>query len=195
VLLFVPFAIEVFLAAQAAGFAHFVAHRRRIVRVVVGALLVPSGLFAYMAWLWVLRGDPLYFSHVQSHWNRHLAPPWVSVVHAFKLIATGLRTHSTVTVANESIEIVFTALMIAVLVAACWRLRPSYTAYMALSIIVPMSTSSLMSMQRFALVLFPMFAVLALWGGRSWVNSAIVAFSLPLLGLFTVLFANWYWVA
>jgi hypothetical protein len=58
-----------------------------------------------------------------------------------------------------------------------------------------MSTSSLMSMPRFALVLFPMFVILALWGGRSWVNTTIVAFSLPLLGLFTVLFANWYWVA
>jgi hypothetical protein len=52
-----------------------------------------------------------------------------------------------------------------------------------------------MSMPRFALVLFPMFAILALWGGRPWVNNLIVAFSLPLLGLFTVLFADWYWVA
>ena len=45
------------------------------------------------------------------------------------------------------------------------RLRPSYIAYMALSILVPlMSTSSLMSMPRFALVLFPMFALFGLWG-------------------------------
>ena len=43
--------------------------------------------------------------------------------------------------------------------------------------------------------LFPMFAILALWGGRPRVNNAIVALSLPLLGLFTVLFADWYWVA
>jgi hypothetical protein len=66
---------------------------------------------------------------------------------------------------------------------------------MALSILVPLCTSSLMSMPRFALVLFPMFTILALWGGRSWANNTIVAFSLPLLGLFTVLFADWYWVA
>jgi hypothetical protein len=66
---------------------------------------------------------------------------------------------------------------------------------MALSIAVPMCTSSLMSMPRFALVLFPMFVILALWGGKAWINNAIVAFSLPLLGLFTVLFADWYWVA
>jgi hypothetical protein len=77
-----------------------------------------------------------------------------------------------------------------------WRsLRPSYVAYMALSILVPMSTSSLMSMPRFALVLFPMFVIFARWGERRWVNNLIPAFSLPLLGLYTVLFANWYWVA
>ena len=50
-------------------------------------------------------------------------------------------------------------------------------------------------MPRFALVLFPMFVFSALWGGKAGVNNMIVAFSLPLLGLFTVLFANWYWVA
>ena len=86
-------------------------------------------------------------------------------------------------------------LMIAVLVGGWHSLRPSYIAYMALSILVPMSTSNLMSMPRFALVLFPMFAILARWGERPWVNNVILAFSLPLLGLFTVLFADWYWVA
>jgi hypothetical protein len=98
-------------------------------------------------------------------------------------------------VANQALELTFTALMIVVLIAGFRRLRPSYSAFMALSILVPMSTSSLMSMPRFALVLFPMFVVLALWGERHSINNAIVAFSLPLLGLFTVLFANWYWVA
>jgi hypothetical protein len=195
ILLFVPFAIEVFLAARATGLRKFLTNPRRLARIGAGAAAIPCGLLAYMTWLWVLRGDPLYFSHVQAHWNRKLAPPWVSVIHAVKHIGTGVATHSTITVANESIELVFTVLMVGVLVAACWRLRASYIAYMGLSILVPMCTSSLMSMPRFALVLFPMFAVLALWGGRSWVNNAIVAFSLPLLGLFTVLFADWYWVA
>jgi len=192
VLLLVPYAIEVFSAARAAGFGRFFAPKWRVVRVLLGGLAIPAGLGAYMALLWVLRGDPLFFSHVQSHWNRHLAPPWVSVWHAVHTIATA---KSTLAVANQSIEIGFTVLMIAVLLGGIKRLRPSFTAYMALSIIVPMSTASLMSMPRFALVLFPMFAILALWGGRSWVNNAIVAFSLPLLGLFTVLFADWYWVA
>ncbi|MFY9779843.1 MAG: mannosyltransferase family protein [Candidatus Baltobacteraceae bacterium] len=192
VLLVVPYAIEVFSPGGALPWLHSFASRGRTARIVAGLLMIPGGLAVYMAWLWILNGDPLYFSHVQSHWDRHLAFPWVSVMHSFKQIT---HAHQALTVSNQSIELLFTALMLTLLVAGFRRLRPSFSAYMALSILVPMSTSSLMSMPRFALVLFPMFVILALWGGRAWANNAIVAFSLPLLGLFTVLFADWYWVA
>jgi len=184
VLLAVPFAIE-----------WWGTYRTRLRDGAASALAVvpiPAGLFVYMAYLWVLRGDPLYFSHVQIHWNRHFAPPWVAFADAFSRL---VHTTAGQVAANESLEIGFTLLMIVVLIAGWRRLRPSYIAYMGLSILIPMSTSSLMSMPRFALVLFPMFAILARWGEKPWINNAIVAFSLPLLGLFTVLFADWYWVA
>lgn len=184
VLLVVPFLIEWWSAERRMGF-------RALVDLAAGAL-IPLGLAIYMAYLWVLRADPLYFSHVQIHWNRHLAPPWMSIGNAFWKLTHAIGPQL---VANQSLEIAFTLLMIAVLVGGWRSLRPSYIAYMALSILVPMSTSNLMSMPRFALVLFPMFAILARWGERPWVNNVILAFSLPLLGLFTVLFADWYWVA
>jgi len=184
VLLVVPFAIE-WWAAHRAGqrFGH---------RPALALCLIPLGLGLYMAWLWVLGVDPLYFSHVQIHWNRHLAPPWSSFGHSLYLIR---HSHVSQTIANQFLEITFTLLMIGILIAGYKKLRPSAAAYMALSILVPMSTSSLMSMPRFALVLFPMFGILAVWGRRAPINNLIVAFSLPLLGLFTVLFADWYWVA
>ncbi|HEY9084455.1 MAG TPA: mannosyltransferase family protein [Candidatus Tyrphobacter sp.] len=183
-LLALPFAIE--------WFGRYRAEPLRGVRDAAAGLLIPMGLGLYMAYLWVLRADPLYFSHAQTHWGRHPAMPWVSIVNAFAKM-----THSAAgqVVANQALELGFTALMIAVLLIGWRRLRPSYTAYMALSVLVPLCTSSLMSMPRFALVLFPMFAILARWGERPWANNLIVAFSLPLLGLFTVLFADWYWVA
>ncbi len=199
VLLAVPFLIEWLTVVFSSGAAPAAALKALVARPVSGLLrpvaglaLVPLGLAAYMAYLWVLRGDPLYFSHVQAHWGRHLAFPWESVAHSFKLIA---QARGAQTVANSALEIAFTALMLGVLVAGAWRLRPSYSVYMALSILIPMSTSSLMSMPRFALVLFPMFVMFALWGARASVNNAVVAFSLSILGLYTVLFANWYWVA
>ena len=184
VLLLIPFLIEWYVQYRSDP-------ARGLRNLVAGALIV-LGLATYMAYLWVLRADPLYFSHVQIHWNRHFAMPWVSVANALRKIA---RAPSGQVVADQSLELAFTFLMIAVLLAGLRRLRPSYIAYMALSVLVPMCTSSLMSMPRFALVLFPMFAILARWGERPWVNNMIVAFSLPLLGLFTVLFTNWYWVA
>jgi hypothetical protein len=187
VLLLVPYLIEWYDEYRADGISSWNA-----IRDLLAAGLIPLGLGIYMAYLWVLRGDPLYFSHVQIHWNRHFAPPWVSVINSIEKIAHATQPQ---TIANQAIELAFTALMVGVLIAG-WRwLRPSYIAYMALSILIPMSTSSLMSMPRFALVLFPMFAILARWGERPAVNNVIIALSLPLLGLFTVLFADWYWVA
>ncbi len=184
VLLIVPFVIE-WLAQERPLPA-------RAAYGLAAAALIPLGLATFMGYLWVLRADPLYFSHVQIHWNRHLAMPWVSIANAFEKLAHAAGAQL---VANQSLEIAFTLLMAGVLLGGWRRLRPSYIAYMALSILVPMSTSNLMSMPRFALVLFPMFAILARWGERPWINNVILAFSLPLLGLFTVLFADWYWVA
>jgi Gpi18-like mannosyltransferase len=190
ILLTVPFAIEWF-SQYGRQLTRGPQPARDALRRLLPGVLIPLGLAVYMAYLWVLRADPLYFSHVQVHWNRHFAMPWVSVIGAFEKIAHGTGQ----TIANQSLELTFTFLMIGVLIGGWHRLRPSYIAYMALSILVPMSTSSLMSMPRFALVLFPMFAILARWGERPWINNLILAFSLPLLGLFTVLFADWYWVA
>ena len=190
ILLVVPFAIEWLRSPAARTALRYPAEQ--LARPLVAIALVPAGLATYMAYLWVLTGDPLYFSHVQVNWQRHLAAPWVSIEHSLRLLA---HAHNGNMIADQFNELLFTAIMIAMLIAAIRRLSPTYWSYMALSILVPMSTSSLMSTPRFALVLFPMFVVLGIWGARSSINNAIVAFSLPLLGLFTVLFADWYWVA
>lgn len=164
-----------------------------LTRGIAGVLLVPCGLLVYMAYLYALVGDPLYFLKVQDNWHRHLAPPWVSIINTLKDLAHHpLASPGSV---NHMIELAFTLLFLVLMVAAFRTLRSSYAWYFAASLLVPMSTSSLMSMPRFVLVIFPAFMLLALWGRRPLVNSAIVALSLPLLGLFTVLFADWYWLA
>ena len=192
VLLAAPLFIEWLIAAKEGGREFFRYWVDDVVKPAIGLAFVPLGLALYMGYLWVLSGDPLKFSHVQAHWGRHLAPPWASVANTFTKIA---HAHAPQTIANQSLELAFTAIMLVAVALGLRRLRLSYTVYMALSIIIPMSTGSLMSMPRFALVLFPMFALFGLWGARQSFNNAYVAFSLPLLGLFTVLFADWYWVA
>ncbi len=191
-LLAVPLLIEAALALRAQRLDWWKWPGDTIVKPLIGLTLVPLGLATYMAYLWVLRGDPLYFSHVQAHWGRHFAAPWVSIEHSFKIISEHLTPQG---VANQALEVTFTALMLVILALGFRRLRASYVAYMAVSILIPMSTGSLMSMPRFALVLFPIFTLFGLWGAKHNVHNAILAFSMPLLGLFTVLFADWYWVA
>ena len=164
-----------------------------LTRGAIGVLLVPTGLLAYMAYLYALVGDPLYFLKVQDNWHRHLAPPWVSIVNTISEIAKHpLASSGSV---NHMIELAFTFAFLALMVVAFRTLRPSYSWYFAASLLVPMSTASLMSMPRFVLVIFPAFMLMALWGRNPLINSAIVALSLPLLGLFAVLFADWYWLA
>jgi hypothetical protein len=192
VLLAVPLLIEAVLALRVQRLDWWKWPIDTVLKPLIGLCLVPLGLATYMAYLWVLRGDPLYFSHVQEHWGRHFAPPWVSIQHSFHVLTSNVPPQ---TIANQAMELTFTCLMLGVLIIGFRRLRASYIAYMALSILVPMSTSSLMSMPRFALVLFPIFTLFGLWGAKPNVNNAILAFSMPLLGLFTVLFADWYWVA
>lgn len=164
-----------------------------LTRGAIGVLLVPTGLLAYMAYLYALVGDPLYFLKVQDNWHRHLAPPWVSIANTISEIAKHpLASSGSV---NHMIELAFTFAFLALMVVAFRTLRPSYSWYFAASLLVPMSTASLMSMPRFVLVIFPAFILMALWGRNPLINSAIVALSLPLLGLFAVLFADWYWLA
>lgn len=167
-------------------------HGTTLVRGILGVCLVPVGLAIYMFYLYALQGDPMAFSKVQAAWNRHFAPPWVALANNIHAIASGPLTSVS---ANHIIELVFTVAFLALMVVAFRRLRPSYSWYFAASLLVPMCTASLMSMPRFVLVVFPAFMLLALWGRQPSVNAALVSFFLPVLGLFTVLFADWYWLA
>ncbi len=186
VLLVLPLAYEVWRAWR---------ERRgtTLARGVIGLGLIPAGLGVYMAYLYALVGDPLYFQKVQANWNRHLAPPWVSIGNTLRELSVAPLASSGAI--NHVLELAFTLGFLALLVVACRELRPSYALYFAASLLVPMSTASLMSMPRFDLVVFPAFMLLALWGRRPVVNSAIVSLSLTLLGVFTVFFADWYWLA
>src|SRR5947208_1195215 len=78
-------------------------------------------------------------------------------------------------------------------------LRASYSIYLWAGIIFPLFSATphnpLLSYPRFLAVLFPAFMVLALVGRNRYAHQIILWLSLMLLALFTIRFANWYWVA
>ncbi|MBE7531744.1 MAG: hypothetical protein HND44_06860 [Chloroflexi bacterium] len=163
---------------------------------VLAALAVPLGTLAYMAYLWRAFGDPLAFVHGAAAWARQPQSPLVTIGDLLKTPAGGW--WAALWAGNIHLDnwIDFLAVLLFAglgLVLLYWRRWPE-SAFVLLGVSVAFSSGLLMSQRRYMWALFPAFIVLAKWGGRPWVDRLVTAVSLMLLGLFTALFANGYWV-
>lgn len=73
------------------------------------------------------------------------------------------------------------------------RLRPTYLVYAVVSILLYLAWGSLEGLPHYVSILFPLQLVLALLSTRwKWSYEPLLAFSIALLALCTVLFANAY---
>lgn len=146
--------------------------------------LVPAGLAAYLFYLYVQRGDLFLPMHVQaSGWGKTLSMPWQSFLWPRSFPASHLPLYQ---------AIVGSAL---VLTGAAFflRLRATYLAYAVVSILFYLAWGSLEGLPRYVSVVFPLHLVLALLSSRwKWLYEPLLAFSIALLALCTVLFANAY---
>lgn len=166
-------------------------------RALGAAALGLSGLAAYMLYLTALYGDPLAFQHAYNYgWQyRHFslnifAAPWQSL--------SDLALHwpwDHASILGDA-GCVLTLLVDGVLLLVMWRsLRWSYRVFVAGSIVLPLLSSSLISYNRYSLVLFPFLLVACRWTAnrpalREAVLLTIGGFSL----LYLVFFTGSYWV-
>jgi hypothetical protein len=189
-------------------------------RALVSLAAAPALFSLYPLYLWHRLGDPWAFAHAQDLWNRHLSPAgpfggiWDGLRAAWagvEQLASGSRTHaywSAVSVADSdpfhvaAVNLQNFAFLVfyAVLTVIAWRrFGAPYGLFCALSLAIPLSVPSsrwpLLSIPRFGLVLFPLFLALAVVGGRPRAHTAIVAVSALFLGVTTVQWALWQWVA
>ena len=154
---------------------------------------------ALLAWAAAALGDPLIFVRTQAEWNRAFSWPWDTVVHAVQVAG---ETPFSYQEENQSWFYLATLALFGVLAVAGWvrgALRPAHALYLTLGLLFPLLSATphnpLLSLPRFVLVLFPAWILLARAGNRPWVHYGIVAGSLLLLGLYTIRFVNWFWVA
>lgn len=162
----------------------------------VAASLAPLGTLAYMIYLARQFGDALAFLHASNAWGRTPAnllatlaellrrPPqgWLSALSAGALPL------------DNWLDLLFVILFVVLGIVLLVQKRWSEGVFVVLGAILPFSSGLLMSQRRYMWVLFPAFILLARWGGNPWVDKIIFVVSLLLLGLFTAMFANWYWV-
>jgi hypothetical protein len=92
-----------------------------------------------------------------------------------------------------------TTLGFGAMVLAVWRALPReyglYALAMYLAPLFRMTTAQpLVSMDRYALAIFPVFVLWGVWGKHTWVNRAVVYLSLPLQLYLSAQFMLWGWV-
>lgn len=129
--------------------------RRALGARLAGAAAIALGPLSWFAWWGVAHGNWLAPLDAQADWGRELQFPWVSLGHAVEFAWT---FHS-----YWLLDLLLVSLSVAGLALALPALRPSEAVYGALSLLLPLmdpfADRPLLSVPRFAVVVFP-----ALWG-------------------------------
>ena len=178
-------------------------------------LLAPAGLVAYVAWLGLVEGDVLRFLDVQDAWARELTVPlagvwdgFVAALDGVRQLGSGSRTPvyfeqaagDPFRIAAINVMLFATLVFAVVALAGVWRRLPrAYGAWVAASLVLPLSfpvtPQPLMSLPRFAAVLFPIFMWLAVVCEERRLTEVVAAASAVGLGLFTAQYASWHWIS
>jgi len=189
--------------------------RYRLAPSALALALIPAGLGAYVAYLGIRYGDALAPFRVEAVWYRHTTFPLASAWDGARQAWDGLRqliqgpvapyrvpsyAQGVISAALQDIYLFgFLVLGVIGLVCVIWRLGAAYALYtlalLVLSLADPVSLQPLASLPRYELMIFPLF----IWGAQWLTRHRMVAYAIPalavLLGVFTVEFATWRWVA
>jgi hypothetical protein len=153
--------------------------------------VIPLGLLSYMAFLQLTFKDPIAFSTVQSAWGRENIGPIAVVLADIKdIVVEGASQGTVARVLNLATLITFTGASVIV-----WRkLGAGYAIYTLLAILIP-STSASQSLIRYAIVCFPVFMIAGVYGRNIYLDRIWLVLSGMLLGILTIIFVNWVFVA
>lgn len=188
----------------------------RRARDVLSLALVPVGVAFFCAGLALAGLDGLAPFHAQEQWFRHWAGPfagvWDGARAAFdgaRQLLHGARTPVYFTAAGgdpyvnafHNLELFATLLALVPMVVGTFRRLPfAYGAYVLAALFLPLSwpvgPQPLMSLPRFALVLFPLFLWLGWWSARGRLRGYLLGGAFLALQVWAVAeFATWHWVA
>jgi Gpi18-like mannosyltransferase len=172
---------------------------RHYQKAMLGALAIPAGLIAYMAYLWARFGNPFLFGASQRSWHRTLAWPWQSLGAAITRPFSNMPHLSGVQLHGVT-DTLWALVFLAISIGASRSLEREYGAFLWLFWAVVLSTpalldnaaSPLISLPRFLATAFPLLIFLSDTRRRFMLTCAI---SVPLLVFNTAIFVSGGWVA
>ena len=164
--------------------------RLRVEWLAIGGVAI--GFAIYLALNWSVYGDPFAFSEIQrTHWFKSLAPPWDGINGMVEW--TRNRDPDTAFMIGW-MELLFTGLGLVATVATAIWLRPTWAVWMAGNWLLIVSTGFVMSVPRYALVLFGLFVWSALFADRwRWAGWLLAAVSVAAMAYFAWRFGAGQW--
>jgi hypothetical protein len=165
-------------------------YRSLQIKKILWLLLVPVGLWAFMLYSWWACGDALAFRTAIARWGRK---PGFFLTALTKYL---IHPHTILESWNFNLLNAASAVLCLVCVYLLLRRREwSLAVYAFLAIFLPLSTGLLQSLDRYALIIFPMFMALAIVAKSERVDTTIRYIFITLLGIMTALFAANYTIA
>jgi hypothetical protein len=159
-LLAVPLAAQIFYgdpSRPASNRAH---------RALLAAGLVTLGWVVYFSYLQGLTGDFYAYFAAQLGWHKSFAPPWASLA---KLLGPGLFRDGV-----RCLDLATFLLFILLAVRGRRTLRIGQLLYLFVGILMPLSSTNLLGLTRYLMVLFPAYTVLALEGRSKILHGTVV---------------------
>jgi len=163
---------------------------------ILGLVLAPLGLVAYMFYLNKNFGDALLFLNSQPGFGAGRSSQ--AYILLPQVIFRYIKMFLTVKVTslpfwNALLEFIFTLIPLSLLAIFFKKIRSSYLWFSFLVLILPTLTGTLSSMPRYALVAFPIFPLLASTPGRHFRLLVIILTTVQIILL--SMFIRGYWVA
>lgn len=170
-------------------------HLKNLSKKQLPLLLIPAGLAVYIGYAWLHFASPLAFVHQQVDFGRtvtlNLFAPVLEAIH--RIIEPG--QFYTASATDNFNYVLFWFLFILAAGLVLKFTRPSYGILVLLMFLIPAFSGTLISINRFLLVAFPIYLMLArVIPPNSWLERSYVFVSVLLLAVLTILFTNAQWV-
>jgi hypothetical protein len=160
-------------------------YRSLQIRKILGLVLVPGGLFAYMFYSWWISGDALAFKHAASAWGHK-----PSIFFLRSVINWMIHPDPFAAAWNMYVLHVASVLLCFVCIYILARRREwALALYTAMSIVVPLSSGVLQSLERYTMGFFPMFIALGIVAKSEHCDQTIRFVFVFLLAIMTALYA------
>jgi hypothetical protein len=198
-LLVVPFAVLFFYGPRRAGLPGGSSGRYPFSAAALWSGLIPGALALYSGYLALAGFSPGSFLHAeQVYWGRELVGPLGGILTAVRAALSPITTgHGAAYDVQAWVGLLTLGIAVVALRLTASRLPAAYGAYAAVALVLTMSSTTrgtgLVSLDRYAGVLFPLYMGLAAWlarRGRAW--SATVFLGAGVLLIVAVVeFATW----